>query len=191
MNIHSFLDKIYTTKSSEHSYPVSLEVFEDEDTTRLQVESVALVGHDKNISGFKIKTSFHNNYAHSNECPCYLELEFLVDVPSGSLSTWQQEFVISFQDRLIQGIINNKYTDDLTDDELQAFEQWDRKALLNAPESLEEVVSYLELSNWAASCMERHTLKWIHGLTWLVQPKHPALEQGFFWGRENTCLSKL
>lgn len=165
MNIHSFLDKIYTTKSSEHSYPVSLEVFEDEDTTRLQVESVALVGHDKNISGFKIKTSFHNNYAHSNECPCYLELEFLVDVPSGSLSTWQQEFVISFQDRLIQGIINNKYTDDLTDDELQAFEQWDRKALLNAPESLEEVVSYLELSNWAASCMERHTLKWIHGLT--------------------------
>ena len=165
MNIYNFLDKIHTTKSSEHLYPVFFDVFEDEDTTSLQVESFAIVGRDKNISGFKIKTSFHNNYSHTNECPCYLELEFQVDVPSGSASTWQHEFVISFQDSLIQGIINNKYTDDLTDDELQAFKQWDRKALLDAPESLEDVVSYIGLSSWAASCMERHISKWIHSLT--------------------------
>lgn len=167
MQIQYFLNKVARTEAESRFYLFAFDAMQDEETTEIKIQSMAVVGTDNTITGFKILTELYNHYAHTNECPCLISLNHDLAVPTlkgEALDEAIHAFTVQYQDEMMKTMIHHKTTDELHDEEIDAYQAWDRKDFIDSPENLSEVVTYTWLSRWAAIALETHIKSWIHSI---------------------------
>ena len=164
MNIQIFLNRISTNIGANQLYPFSFNSYLDEDTTSLRVKSIAEVAANDLIVGFHLQAELYNNYAFSQECPCLIELNQFLKAPviGDDLDKTAHDFAIEYQYSLIKQMIKSNSTDELTDEEIIAYENWDRSDFLMPIKPNTEIVSYLGLSEWAAKNIEIDVKSWLN-----------------------------
>lgn len=163
MNIQEFLSQ-NLKKSRNLTYVPFLSEYYDAETPYMRCLSFALVDEGQQIKGFQTEIELVNDMPHSNECPCLINLDWIIDFPKLSkdqLEDYLLKIAIKFQEKVLCIMMEGKATDDLTDVELKAIDTWDKTQLLSQPAQLDEVMNYIYISNMAASWLIEHMRKWL------------------------------
>lgn len=161
MNIQKFLSLNLKTENRLTAYPFLSEYFDIEEPN-MRCLSYALVNPDQEVKGIKTVVELSNYMPHSEECPCFIDTEWMVDYPNISknqIDGYLKENAIKFQRHIINLMIDHEY--ELTDVELEAISSWDKQDLLQQPDELEDVMNYIFISCKAADWMEQHMRNWL------------------------------
>lgn len=164
MQIMDFLESIAHPCLNEIIIPFAFDTIHDEDTTTLTVKSAAYVDQQKNVTSFQLEVELKNHYAYTNECPCLISLQTYLSMPPLETQAREaaiREFIIDYQDKLIETMIKSDSTDLLLDVEMDKYETWEKSDLLQEVEELKNDCNYIGLSHWAAINLENHIKGWL------------------------------
>lgn len=157
MQLLKLIEALAVKDESTKAVLIDSNTFREEETTSLEVKIFAVVATNNEVLGFNIESTLYNHYAYSNECPCLVEQSVYLEFPTvqgDELNSLINEFVIDFQSKLFSNILNSPNCDSPRDSEIEVFDQWDRIELLEPPEEISELVSYIGLTKWAAINLE-------------------------------------